>query len=445
MSASFRAVTRLAGPALPAISFAARLPAAICPIATLLMLTELNSIGTAGIAAGMLWTGQAVGGPFLGRHADRRGHRPVILAASLANATAVALFVISALTAMPLVAQAALAAVVGLTVPQIGPLSRTRWIVLTESKGARNPSNVRESTRRALSFDTTLDELGFMAGPALAGVTVVLIHPAAGLVLAGLVMAVFGTLFALHPTAPPGTPARTVSPVRLLHPALIALFAMALLQGMIWGSANAGTSALSAHLGDTGRAGLVWGAMAVTSALTGLAITVRPLALGLTLQLRLAIVAQTVLLLPLLVVDSFVGATAAVAAIGFAVAPHLIAVFTLAEQVSPMERMGEAMTLLGSGLIVGQGVAALAAGQLAQHHGHPTAFLLTCVSGAVAVLAAVTFVRPGLIDPPRAAHVTKGEAAVSRKRGSGHGKLIGAGRRHGRPERRTAEKRGDRV
>ncbi|MBM7057032.1 MFS transporter [Streptomyces durocortorensis] len=414
--ASLTTVTRIAGPALPAISFAARLPAAICPIATLLMLTELNSIGTAGIAAGMLWTGQAVGGPFLGRYADRRGHRPVILAASLANATAVALFVVSALTAMPLVVQAALAAVAGLTVPQIGPLSRTRWIVLTDpkdGKDGKNPSSTRDArelTRRALSFDTTVDELSFMAGPALAGVTVVLIHPAAGLVLAGLVMTVFGTLFALHPTAPPGTPPRTSAHVRLLHPALLALFAMALLQGMIWGSANAGTSALSAHLGDTGTAGLVWGAMAVTSALTGLAITMRPIALEVTLQLRLAIVAQTLLLLPLLLVDSFLGATAAIAAIGFAVAPHLIAVFTLAEQVAPMERMGEAMTFLGSGLIVGQGVAALAAGQLAQHHGgHPSAFLLTCASGAVAVLVALTLVRPGTISPYRAAHVPEAE------------------------------------
>lgn len=226
--ASLTTVTRIAGPALPGISFAARLPAAICPIATLLMLTELDSIGTAGIAAGMLWTGQAVGGPFLGRLADRRGHRPVILAASLANTAAIALFVASALTAMPLVVQAALAAVAGLTVPQIGPLSRTRWIVLTDPKKTDNPSHTRELTRRAHPFDTTVDELGLMAGPALAWVTVVLIHPAAGLVLAGLVMAVFGTFFALHPTAPGGTPARASAPARLLHPALLALFAMAL-------------------------------------------------------------------------------------------------------------------------------------------------------------------------------------------------------------------------
>ncbi|MEV8016107.1 MFS transporter [Streptomyces sp. NPDC086554] len=391
------------------ISFAARLPAAICPIATLLMLTELNSIGAAGIAAGMLWTGQALGGPFLGRYADRRGHRPVLLAASLANAAAIAVFVVSALTEMPLVVQAALAAVVGLTVPQIGPLSRTRWVVLTDPADDKNQAGSRELTRRALSFDTAIDEVSFMAGPALAGVTVVLIHPAAGLILAGLVIAVFGTLFALHPTAPRGTPAQASSGARLLHPALVVLFAMALLQGMIWGSANAGTSALSAHLGDTGLAGLVWGAMAVTSSLTGLAITMRPITLDLTLQLRIAIAAQAVLLLPLLLVDGFVGATAAIAGIGFAVAPHLIAVFNLAEHVAPLERMGEAMALLGSGLIVGQGIAALAAGQLAQHSGHHGAFLLTCASGAGALFVALACVRPKFIDPYRAERLPKSE------------------------------------
>ncbi|MGN5382208.1 MFS transporter [Streptomyces lasalocidi] len=392
-------VTQIAGPALPAISFAARLPAAICPIGTLLMLTELKGIGAAGVAAGMLWSGQAVGGPVLGRCADRRGHRPVILVASLANAAAIALFVASALTAMPFAVQAALAGAVGLTVPQIGPLSRTRWIVLTEPRDDQDKAAAKELTRRALSFDTSVDEVSFMAGPALAGVMVVLIAPEAGLVLAGLLIAVFGTLFALHPTAPTGTPAEAASQAKLLHPALVVLFGMALLQGMIWGSANAGTSALSDHLGNTGMAGFVWGAMAVTSSLAGLLITVRPVALELTLQLRIAITAQAVLLLPLLAVGGFPGATAAVAGIGLAVAPHLTAVFSLAEQAAPLERMGEAMALLGSGLIVGQGISALAAGQLAQHFGpagYHSAFVLTCASGAVAVAVACAFVRPGI-------------------------------------------------
>ncbi|WNF29191.1 hypothetical protein RI138_21485 [Streptomyces sp. C11-1] len=85
--------------------------------------------------------------------------------------------------------------------------------------------------------------------------------------------------------------------------------------------------------------------------------------------------------------------TAGIAAIGFGVAPHLMAVFSLAEHVAPLERMGEAMTLLGSGLIVGQGIAALAAGQPARNPGHSSAFVLTWASGAAAVLAALVLVR----------------------------------------------------
>ncbi len=138
-----------------------------------------------------------------------------------------------------------------------------------------------------------------------------------------------GTLFALHPTAPEGTPGPASAPVRLLHPALLALFATALLQDDLGQRQRGHQRPVLPHLGDTGRAGLVWGAMAVTSALTGLAITMRPPAAELTLQLRLAIVAQTLLLLPLLLSSTASSAPPRpIAAIGFAVAPHLIAVFT---------------------------------------------------------------------------------------------------------------------
>ncbi|MEV3988872.1 MFS transporter [Streptomyces sp. NPDC049837] len=390
------AVFSIAGAGLPVISFLARLPAALCPIGTLLMLTELNGIGQAGLVAGMLWTGQAVGGPPIGRLADRLGHRPVILVASLANAAAIAALVASVLAEAAVVVQAVLAALVGLTIPQVGPLSRTRWIVLTRERPA-------ELTGRALSFDTMVDEVGFMVGPALAGTVVVLVHPVAGMVLAGVLIAVFGVLFAVHPTAPRGTPQARVAAVRLLSPGLLVLFAMALLQGLVLGGANAGVSALAKHLGDSGMAGFVWGAMAVTSVLAGLATTAMPGPWDLTVRLRLAMVAQAALLFPLLVADGYVGAAVVLAGVGIAVAPHLIAVFALAERVAPIERMGEAMALLGSGLIIGQGVAALASGQLAQRWGHGAAFAFSCAAGVVAVAVALAFVRRAPFAVPDAA------------------------------------------
>ncbi|UZJ33020.1 MFS transporter [Streptomyces endophytica] len=410
--AGVRAVVEIAGVGLPVLSFLARLPAALCPIGTLLMLTETDGIGRAGVVAGMLWLGQAVGGTPVGRLADRRGHRPVILVASLVNAGVIVALVGAVLAGLPVVVQAVLAGLVGATMPQVGPLSRTRWSVLTASvaAGPGGPGRAvarpagpdgKELTGRALSLDTTIDEVSFMAGPALAGTVVVLFHPAAGLLLAAVLGAVCGVLFAVHPTAPgPVRGGRLAAVgVPLVSPGLIVLWVMALGQGLIWGGANAGVSALSKELGDAGMAGFVWGGMAVTSALAGLVTTALPVRRDLTVRLRWAIVAQALLVLPLLAVAGFVGASLVIAGIGVAVAPHLIAVFGLGERIAPAARMGEAMALLGSGLIIGQCAAAVAAGPLAEGYGYRAAFGLSCGAGLAACAVALLLVRGRRFGP----------------------------------------------
>lgn len=425
--AGVRAVFSVAGAWLPVVSFLARLPAALCPIGTLLMLTELVGIGRAGVVAGMLWLGEAVGGAPIGRLADLRGHRPVILVASLANAVAIVALVGSVVGGLPVGVQALSAGLAGVTMPQVGPLSRTRWSVLTASR----PEG-KELTGRALSLDTTIDEISFMAGPALAATVVVVFHPAAGLLLAAALGAVFGVLFAVHPTAPgPVRAERAAGAARvpLRSSALVVLWVMALAQGIMWGAANAGVSALARELGDAGTAGFVWGAMAVTSALAGLVSTGRPGKRDLTVRLRLAIVAQTLLGLPLLVVDGFVGVTLTVAGIGTAVAPHLIAVFGLGERVAPAARMGEAMALLGSGLIVGQCVAAVAAGPLAQAYGFRAAFGLTCAAGPVACVVALSLVRGRRFTPVSGAPVRPVAPAGPSRLPAGPAAVRSAGRR----------------
>ncbi|MBL1094356.1 MULTISPECIES: MFS transporter [Streptomyces] len=458
--AGVRAVVGIAGVGLPVLSFLARLPAALCPIGTLLLLTEVDGIGRAGVVAGVLWLGQAVGGAPVGRLADRRGHRPVILVASLVNAGVIVALVGAVLAGLPAAVQAVLAGLTGATMPQVGPLSRTRWSVLTASgaagPGRREPASTpqelapapaggpdghqltsapaegadghrlapapapaedpdghelasvrpagpdgKELTGRALSLDTTIDEISFMVGPALAATVGVLCHPAAGLLLAAVLGAVCGVLFAVHPTAP--GPVRTgrgaAAAVPLVSPGLIVLWVMAWGQGVIWGGANAGVSALSKELGAAGMAGFVWGGMAVTSALAGLVTTALPVKRDLTVRLRWAIVAQTLLVLPLPAVDGFVGASLVIAGIGVAVAPHLIAVFGLGERIAPAARMGEAMGLLGAGLIIGQCVAAVVAGPLAEAYGYRAAFGLSCGAGPVACAVALLFVRGRRFGP----------------------------------------------
>ncbi|MFI1286353.1 MFS transporter [Streptomyces sp. NPDC020858] len=390
----FRAVFALGGAALPLHAFLARLPAALCPIGTLLLINERDGIGPAGAVAAALWLGQALGGPVIGRLADRRGHRPVLLVACGANAVVLFALVAAVLGGLPLAARMALAVAAGLTVPQVGPLARARW--------ARLAGEDKRLLGAALSFDTTLDEVGFMVGPALAGILAVTVHPASALLLAGALILVFGTLFAVHPTAPgpaaaaPGARAG----VRLWSPGLVLLCAMAVLQGAAWSGANTGVNALAESLDEAGAAGLVWAAMAVTSSLAGFVTVARPGSADLAVRLRWTIAVQAALTLPLLAVSGLWGAAFAVAGIGLAVAPHLIALFGLVERAGPAERMGEAMTMVGSGLILGQALAAAVSGPLASAHGHRAAFAVSCTAVVASAALALTACRKDRFGPP---------------------------------------------
>ncbi|WP_405830241.1 MFS transporter [Streptomyces sp. NBC_00105] len=390
----FRRVFALGGTALPLYAFLARLPAALCPIGTLLLINARDGIGDAGAVAAALWLGQALGGPVIGRLADRRGHRPVLLVACAANSAVLLALVAAVLGGLPLAAPMALAVAAGLTVPQIGPLARARW--------ARLAGGDKMLLGSALSFDTTLDEVGFMVGPALAGILAVTVHPASALVLAAALILLFGTLFAVHPTAPgpagaaPDRPVAAPGPtvaapgIRLWSPGLGLLFALAVLQGAAWSGANTGVNALAESLGEAGAAGLVWAAMAVTSSLAGFVTVSRPGSADLTVRLRWTIAVQAVLTLPLLAVSGLWGAAFAVAGIGLAVAPHLIALFGLVERAGPAERMGEAMTVVGSGLILGQALAAAASGPLASAYGHRAAFAVACAAAAASAVLALS-------------------------------------------------------
>ncbi|MFF6901180.1 MFS transporter [Streptomyces hydrogenans] len=411
MLRTYRDTLSLLGPALPVLSFLGRLPTAMCQLGSVLLVAETSgSLATAGLAGGALAAGQTVAGPLLGRLADRRGQRGPVLVASLANAVAVAALVLAAVADAPTALLVPLALLAGATVPQIGPLARTRSVALARRAGADD-----RAVGAVLSFEGTLDEVSFVLGPALVGLAAALAHPGAALLGASLLLAVCGTAFALHPTAraAPATGASTTltgAAERTRLPAsAYALRVTMVLQGAMFGASQAGITALTAGLGAPAQAGLVYAAMGVMSAAVGLSLAALPARIGLTLRWRAATAGLVMLSLPLLAVDSLVGLYAVVTVLGAAYAPHLITVFALTERTVPAGRLAEAMAFLTSGVVGGQALALALSGRLAEQHGAPTAFAVAvgAAAGCAALSWTVRTARPG---KPRGALTPDGAA-----------------------------------
>ncbi|MFF8726058.1 MFS transporter [Streptomyces sp. NPDC015171] len=393
---TYRQVIGLTGPLLPCVSFLGRLPTATVQFGSVLLVARTSgSLGAAGLTGGALALGQVACGPLVGRLADRRGQRTVVLAFSLANALAVAALVTGALAGLPAPVLALLGAVAGATVPLVGPLARTRLVALARRAGAPEAT-----VGAALSFESTLDELSFVLGPALVGLAAVFAHPAYAMGGAAVLVAVCGSGFALHPSARAVAPARGErgrsrprpprAPMPRCVPALLTALA---LQGAMFGACQAGITALTDRLGQEDQAGLVYAAMGVMSAAAGFAMAAVPDRVGARTRWRLATGAAFALSLPLLGTTGLPRLYAVVTVLGVAYAPHLITVFGLLERAVAPSRLAESMAIATSALVGGQALAVAVTGRLAESHGPTAAFATACTAAALAFALALT-IRP---------------------------------------------------
>ncbi|QCX79784.1 Major Facilitator Superfamily protein [Streptomyces sp. YIM 121038] len=385
---SYRAVLAVTGRALPVISFLGRLPVAVIQFGSVLLVGETSgSLATGGAVACALALGQVTAGPFVGRLADRRGQRPVVLAFAALNALAVAACALGALLRPPTPVLLALAVLAGASVPGIGPLARARAVALLRREDA--PPGL---VNAALSLESTLDELSFVLGPALVGLAAVAGHPVYAFAVAALLVAVCGTGFALHPTARAAAPAaapRARATRSALPRTVYAVRVGLVFLGVLLGACGAGIAALTERLGAPGHAGLVYAAMGVMSAVAGLSTAALPDRFGLYGRWRAATAAAALLSLPLVWTDSLAGLYAVVTVFGAVYAPNLVTCFALTERAVPRRRVAEGMTWAASAFVGGQAVTLAVAGRLAETHGPGAAFALGSAAAAVACAIAL--------------------------------------------------------
>ncbi|GGF42582.1 MFS transporter [Marmoricola endophyticus] len=388
---SYRRLLALAGPAYVLVAFLGRLPLAMSQLGTLLLVsTATGSYGAGGAAAGSLAVANAVGSPVAAAVADRRGQRPVVLVQSLLGAVGLVVLVHLAASGVGEAGLVAVAAVTGLALPQVGPLARVRWRPITAGDGHQ-----RRLVDAAFSYEGAADEASFVLGPALVGVVAVAVSPSGALVIAAAVLAVFGCAFGLHRTAAlTGASAAGGAVVRrsgrLVTGAFVVLLLAQAAIGVLFGSSQTGATVLTTAAGQPGLAGLVHATLGIGSVTAGLATAFLPERVPHERRWLVAAVALAVLSVPLLLVDTVASAFLAVLLLGFAVAPYMIAVFTLGERIVPPARVGAALTLLAAATGVGYALGSSLAGRLSDSHGHTAAFAVTVTTTCLAALLALT-------------------------------------------------------
>lgn len=399
---SYRDLFGHCGGVFVAVGFAARLPLAMSQLGTMLLVSSpmvAGRMGPGGVSAGALALANAIGSPIFGALTDRHGQRGLMLLQALVGGTGLVAEAMAAVAGAGWPVVAALGALAGFFMPQIGTMARVRWREIA----ARNPDEQAGILETSFAWEGSADEASFALGPALTGVLAVTLGAAPAIIAAGLMLLVLGSWFAIHPTvrlavpvtAPPrpgsGPRRRTPSAVHagrepLLTPGVAAAIAGLLMIGVIFGSVQTGTTALATAAGRPGVAGLLHAVVSVGSATAGLMLPRLAHRIGLVSRWRLFATALAVLSLPLLAVGSLMALVPELLVLGLAVAPYLITLYSVAERAARPARIGAAMTLLAATTSLGYALGTSIAGRLADWGGHTAAYAITVSAGAMACL-----------------------------------------------------------
>lgn len=377
---AYRALPRRAGWGYLFAAGLGRLPLSMVPLAVLTLATSASgSIAVGGFAAAAAAIGEAVGAPASGALADRFGQRTVLLIGVVLHVSLLVTLTVGA-GSFPDAATIALAGLVGLSLPQVGAFSRSRWLVIA-------PDDVPA----AFAFEGVMDEIAYIFGPAIVGIVAAFVSPQAATLLAGALVAVFATQFAVHPShrrvpraserAPePPTPARDRT---LIAVALGGMLAM----GVFFGASQTGLTAVAEAAGIPDAGALLYAVMAVGSAVTTLSMVLVPERIGTWTRWSTAAVGMAMGATLMLLAPGLVWVVIAALLAGAFQGPLLLTIFRVVGDAAPGRRAGILLTLTTSGIVLGIALGSAVSGALAESFGAVGG--LAPVLGATLLLLAI--------------------------------------------------------
>jgi MFS family permease len=369
-------------------SIAARLPIVMLSIGLIVHAQRLTgSFGAAGIVAGALAVAEGIGGPLLGRVADRCGQTVVLVAgAGVAGSALAAIAVLPAgITVWVLLA---LATVLGLALPPVAACLRA---LLPEVISGD------EAVRRAYAAETTANELTWIAGPPIVLVLGDILSTGAALLAAGVILVSATAAFAAQPASRAWRPAparRTSRGGSLRARAMRALVLVLVAVGVVFGAVEVTVASAAQVLGSTASAGPllgIWGAGSVVGGLVAARLG-GGARTGTGLALILAALAATHLALAT-AAHSLIGMGICLALAGATIAPTLATVYAMVERAAPAGTLTEAFAWLNTASAIGTSIGAAAGGAVADAAGPTAGFALAGSAGATAVVIAVLCAR----------------------------------------------------
>ncbi|WP_288871530.1 MFS transporter [uncultured Microbacterium sp.] len=385
---------RIAGFPYFLIAFIARLPFAMMVVGVLtVVVAARGSLSLGGLTSAAVGLGTACFGPLLGAAADRFGQRAVLVVLALANGAMLLLFTLVVYGTAPDGFVLLAAVGIGATAPQVAPLSRSRLVTII---GERMPESRRARTvSGTMAYESAADETVFVFGPFLVGILASAIAPWAPLVGAAVLTVLFVGAFALHPSgrhvsADRDAAGRAPSAVSdLFRPQLLIVVLGILGVGIFFGTMLTSLTSFMADRGAAEQAGLLYGVMGVGSAALALGVAWLPAAFS--LRARWLVFSGILLAGTLLLgfVDSPGTMMVALGIMGIGIGPTLVTQYSFGAARSPRGRSATVMTMLGSGVVVGQSLGAAVAGEIAESVGTSAALVLPMVAAAIAFAAGV--------------------------------------------------------
>jgi predicted MFS family arabinose efflux permease len=389
---AYLSLLRIPGAARFSVSAAiGRLPMSMFGLGTVLLVkATTGQYGLAGFVSGAGSIGYAVCAPRIATLADRFGQRRVLRPLIALFAVSTVVFITCAELHAPVWALLLTGCVAGASMPSLGSMVRARWITLL----AGSPK-----LHSAFALESVIDEMIFVAGPAVVTLLATKVLPASGVGTA-MVVCVVGTLLfaAQRRTEPPhGLRADAAGPAGgpqagsrprwrgLAAPGLVTLAPAYLFLGAMFAAIDLSTVDFAQVQGHKPLAGFILGTYALGSGIGGLWYGSRTWRAPLHRRFVVTLAITVAGVATFWAQPNLVSLDLTMLVCGLTISPTLIAGYGLIEHQASDLRRTEAMTWLSSTISVGVAIGSSVAGQLVDAAGPRASYAFAAGCGALAV------------------------------------------------------------